>query len=189
VNRPPRAEPPPSRNGGHEEAWVWAGLLLAAAVFVGLGMVGRAWLPAAGKPLEPPWFCSTDTLFAQVDALGAAGRSQHRIGVLTLDTLIPLTYGAALFLAARFYLDRLGAPAALRALRWLPVVAMLCDFAENACIVALLGAHPDRPVAVASALLVFSWTKWLLLASTVVGILAGWILLRLRRPSTRSRAP
>jgi hypothetical protein len=167
---------------------VWAGLLLAAAVFLGLGIVGRTWLPAAGKPLEPPWFGSAEALFAAADLLGPSGRSQHRIGVLTLDTVIPLTYGWALFRAARFYLDRLGAPASLRILRWLPVAAMLCDFAENACIVALLGAHPDRPAAVASALLVFSWAKWLLLASTVVGILVGWALLRVHRPSTRSQA-
>jgi hypothetical protein len=58
---------------------------------------------------------------------------------------------------------------------------MLSDFAENACIVTLLDAHPERPAAVASALLVFSWTKWLLLASSVVGIAYGWVLLRLRR--------
>jgi len=159
---------------------VWAGLLLAAAVFVGLGIVGRAWHPAAGNPLEPPWFRSADSLFTAVDSLGATGRSQHRTGVLTLDTVIPLTYGWALFRAARFYLHRLGAPAALRTLRWLPVAAMLCDFAENACIVTLLNAHPDRPLAVGSALLVFSWTKWLLLASTVLGVLAGCALLRMR---------
>ena len=152
----------------------------------GLGIVGRAWHPAAGNPLEPPWFTSADALFAAVDALGAAGRSQHRTGVLTLDTVIPLTYGWALFRAARFYLDRLGAPASLRTLRWLPVVAMLCDFAENACIVSLLNAHPDRPAAIASALLFFSWTKWILLASTVLGILVGWGFLRMPRPSTRS---
>jgi hypothetical protein len=165
---------------------VWAGLLLAAAVFVGLGVIGKAWHPAAGDPLEPPWFRSADALFAAVDALGPAGRSQHRIGVLTLDTLIPLTYGWALFRATRFYLARLGAPPALRILRWVPVAAMLCDFAENACIVTLLNAHPDRPAAAASALLFFSWTKWLLLASTVIGILAGWALLRVRRPSSGS---
>ena len=188
MNPPPRAEPAPSTRGGREEAWVWTGLLLAAAVFVGLGVVGRTWLPAAGNPLEPPWFRSADALFAAVDVLGAAGRSQHRIGVLTLDTVIPLTYGWALFRAARFYRDRLGAPPSLRTLRWIPVAAMLCDFAENACIVTLLGAHPDRPAAVASTLLVFSWTKWLLLASTVLGVLVGWALLRVRRPPTRSEA-
>jgi hypothetical protein len=58
---------------------------------------------------------------------------------------------------------------------------MLCDFAENACIVALLNTHPHRPLAVAAALLAFSWAKWLLLAVTVPGILLGWVLLRLRR--------
>ena len=182
MSRPSRAEPAAAPGGGRrEELRVWAGLLLAAAVFVGLGMVWRAWLPEAGKPLEPPWFRSADALFAAADSLGPAGRSQHRTGVLTLDTAIPLTYGWALFRAARFYLDRLGAPASLRTLRWLPVAAMLCDFAENACIVVLLGAHPDRPAAVASALLVVSWTKWLLVASAILGTLAGWALLRVRR--------
>jgi hypothetical protein len=166
--------------GAHDEAWVWAGLLLAALVFVGAGMIGRAWHPAAGMPLEPPWFRSTDALFAAVDALGAEGRSQHRTGVLTLDTLIPLTYGWALFRAARFYLQRLGAPPALQTLRWIPVAAMLCDFAENICIVTLLEAHPARPLAAASALLVFSWTKWMLIAAAVIGTVAGWALLRLR---------
>ena len=181
MNHRPRAEPAAASTPRRDEAWVWAGLLLAAAVFVGLGVVGRMWHPAAGKPLEPPWFGSADSLFAAVDSLGPAGRSQHRVGVLTLDTVIPLTYGWALFRAARFYLARLGAPTPLRTLRWLPVAAMLCDFAENACIVTLLNAHPDRPAAVASALLVFSWTKWLLLASTMVGILTGWALRQMRR--------
>jgi hypothetical protein len=58
---------------------------------------------------------------------------------------------------------------------------MLCDFAENACIVTLVSTWPARPGAVAGALLAFSWTKWILLASTVLGILGGWILLRVRR--------
>ena len=123
---------------------MWAGLLLAAAVFVGAGVAGRAWLPAAGMPLEPPWFRSPEALFAAVGARGPAGRSQHRIGVLTLDTVIPLTYGWALFRAARFYLRRLDAPAALHLLRWLPAAAMLCAFAENECLVTLRGAHPRR---------------------------------------------
>jgi hypothetical protein len=65
---------------------------------------------------------------------------------------------------------------------------MLCDFAENACIVTLRNAYPGRPVAVAAALLVFSWTKWLLLALTVVGILVGWGLLRMRPPPRRERS-
>ena len=159
------------------EAWIWAGLLLAAAVFVGLGFAGRAWLPAAGKPLEPPWFRTPQALFEAVQAMGADGRRQHRIGVLTLDTAIPLTYGWAMFRAARFYLQRLRGPATLA---WIPVVAMLCDFAENACIVTLVSAWPARP-GVAAALLVFSWTKWILLASTTLGILAGWVILRVRR--------
>jgi hypothetical protein len=159
---------------------VWAGLLLALAVFVGLGIVGRAWHPLAGKPLEPPWYGSADALFAAVDALGPGGRGQHRVGVLVLDTVIPLAYGWALYRAARFYLRRLGAPPSLHLLRWVPVAAMLCDFAENACIVTLLNAHPGRPLAAASALLAFSWTKWLLLASSVVGIAYGWLLLRVR---------
>jgi hypothetical protein len=168
------------RRGG--ELGAWAGLLLAAAVFVGLGIVGRAWHPAAGTPLEPPWLRTPQALFVRVAALGPVGRGQHRIGLLTLDTVIPLTYGWAMFRAARFYLQRLGAPPAVHSLRWLPVVAMLCDFAENACIVALLTAYPARPATVAAALLAFAWTKWILLASTVVGILAGWAFLRVRRP-------
>lgn len=159
------------------ELAVWAGLLFAAAVFVGLGMVGKAWHPQAGMPLEPPWFRTPDALFAAVDALGSDGRGQHRIGVLTLDTLIPLSYGWALFRGARFYLDRLGGPLPLA---WLPVAAMACDFAENACIVALLNAHPARPRGIAVALLVVSWMKWLLLAITILGILGGWAYLRLR---------
>jgi hypothetical protein len=185
VSRPPgtgaEAAAPRPASGGREEPRVWAGLLLALAVFVGLGIVGRAWHPLAGMPLEPPWYGSADALFAAVDALGREGRSQHRAGVLVLDTLIPLAYGWALHRAARSYLRRLGAPPGLRLLRWLPVAAMLCDFAENACVVALLDAHPERPLAAVSLLLVFSWTKWLLLASSLVGIAYGWILLRMRR--------
>jgi hypothetical protein len=165
-----------------EELGAWAGLLFAAAVFVGLGIVGRAWHPQAGMPLEPPWFRTPDALFAAVDALGPVGRSQHRVGVLTLDTLIPLSYGWAMYRAARFYLGRLGGPPSLA---WLPVAAMLCDFAENACIVALLGAHPTQPHAVAIALLAFAWTKWILLVSAAIGIIYGWVVLRRRA----SRSP
>lgn len=166
----------------HGELRAWAGLLFALAVFIGAGIVGRLWLPYAGTPLEPPWFRTADALFAAVAGLGAEGRAEHRRGLLVLDTLIPLSYGWAMFHAARFYLERLAAPPTLRLLRWLPVVAMLCDFAENACIATLLNAHPATPTAVAGALLVFAWTKWILLLSTAAGIVYGWMILRRRAP-------
>lgn len=171
---------------GPSELAIWGGLALAAVVFVIAGRIWDAWLPRAGPPLEPPWFRSAGALFDAADAIGEAGRAQHRLGVLTLDTIIPLTYGWAMHRAARFYLAALGARPNLRALRWIPVAAMLCDFAENAFIVTLVSVHPDRPGAAAMALLAFSWTKWGLLAVTVLGLLAGLIALRFRRSSSRS---
>lgn len=167
------------------ELRVWAGLLFAAAVFVGAGVFGQVWHPHASVPLEPPWLRTPRALFDAIEALGDWGRQQNRDGVLTLDTIIPLSYGWAMFRAARFYLGRLGAPRTLRWLRRVPVVAMACDFAENACIVTLLGVYPAQPVAVAAALIAFAWTKWILLAATAVGIICGWVLLRFRRPSPR----
>jgi hypothetical protein len=168
----------PSR--GPSELAIWGGLALAAVVFVVAGRIWDAWLPQAGPPLEPPWFCSAEALFKAADGIGAAGRAQHRLGVLTLDTIIPLTYGWAMHRAARFYLAALAARPNLQALRWIPVAAMLCDFAENAFIVTLASVHPDRPGAAAMALLAFSWTKWGLLVITILGLLAGLIALRFR---------
>ncbi|HYJ78613.1 MAG TPA: hypothetical protein VEW03_03350, partial [Longimicrobiaceae bacterium] len=141
------------------------------------------WLPAAGDPLEPPWFRSSGALFAAVRDLGEEGRWQHGLRVLLLDTVIPFAYGWALFRAAWFYLRRLDAPAALARLRWVPVAAMLCDFAENACIATLLAAYPGRPGGVAAALLAFAWAKWALLALSVAGVLAATVLVRFRRPA------
>ncbi|HEU4453683.1 MAG TPA: hypothetical protein VFR81_11520 [Longimicrobium sp.] len=172
-----RSSTPAGRSSGLA---VWGGLALAAVVFVVAGRIWDAWLPMAGPPLEPPWFRSAGALFEAADGIGAAGRAQHRLGVLTLDTIIPLTYGWAMHRAARFYLAALGARPKLQALRWIPVAAMLCDFAENAFIVALVSVHPERPGAAAMALLAFSWTKWGLLAITVLGLLAGLIALRFR---------
>jgi len=164
----------PERAPTEKQAWV--ALLLAAVVFVGSGFVARLLFPQAGMQLEPPWYHSSTALFEAAGKLGDAGRDQQRIVVLTLDTIIPLTYGWAYFRALWCYGGRFGGPG----LRWLGVAAMLCDFAENACIVTVLSVFPERPAAVAVALQAFAWTKWGILALATLGILGAWASLRLR---------
>ncbi|HSU17141.1 hypothetical protein [Longimicrobium sp.] len=155
--------------------------LALVLVFVGLFIAARRLLGLKGAPsIGAPWpLASPGELVDIAKRLGTDGRRGTVIVTLVLDTLFPLVYGAALAFSSGYLLARLNAPAPLRALRFIPLAAVVFDYLENLCIALLLGFYP-RMNAAAGPLAVFTRGKWLLIfASTAVVLIAGaWLLAR-----------
>ena len=91
-------------------------------------------------------FAPADSAHAVLTAFGPAGRHVQALLTTTVDIVIPFvsgTFGALALAALVRALFR--TPGRWLALTWLPVVAALLDYAENAGIAGLLLSYPNDP--------------------------------------------
>lgn len=136
---------------------------------------------AAGQPVVPidlsipTW--TPEQGYALLDSYGEAGRSLYRIIDLTADVVYPIIYGFAFALLLTF-LARKIAPSNkwLPYLAFLPLLAVVFDYAENATIIAMLSAYPEKLVGVAKLGGVFTLFKWVLAFAAIGGSLLGLIV-------------
>ncbi|WP_266368957.1 hypothetical protein [Tellurirhabdus rosea] len=135
---------------------------------------------AAGHPVEPidVLMFKFDPALIQrmVEGYGDAGRAVYAEGIATFDLAYPLAYTFLFCLAlALLFRNRPYAPFPL--VNLLPLVGLVADLAENACIVYLLRAYPASSSTVASVCTVASAVKW----AAAAGVLAliGYGLIRL----------
>lgn len=136
---------------------------------------------AAGQPVVPidlsipTW--TPEQGYHLIESYGEAGRSMYKVIDLTADVVYPIVYGFAFALLLTF-LARKIAPNNqwLPYLAFLPLLAVLFDYAENAAIIALLSAYPERLIGVAKLGGVFTLFKWVLAFAAIGGSLLGLIL-------------
>lgn len=157
----------------------WRSLGLVLLVYVGL-VATLSWAEGQieqhsgglGVPDLMQGF-TADELYARLDAFGPAGRSIYLKAEL-VDLVYPLVY-ATFFALLLALVARTLVPATSRwrALCLLPYAAMLCDYLENACLLAVLLRHPERLDAVANAGGVFNLGKWICFAPTLLIALLG----------------
>ncbi len=122
-------------------------------------------------------FCSARTIEAELAAFGAAGRAQQLRFTATVDVLVPLLSAAFGFVALRVL-------ARARWLAWVPIAAALLDYAENACIAALIVQYPAPATGLAALTGALSGAKTVAYASACVLIIAA-ALARLRRAAPK----
>lgn len=96
-----------------------------------------------GGFLDLRWHYDAEAARAAMDAYGAAGRARY-LDFLVLDAFFPWFYGAAFALL----LSRAGAVLFAAGSRWrrvnlLPLVTLLADSVENACLYWMLTRYPD----------------------------------------------
>jgi hypothetical protein len=124
---------------------------------------------AGGMPLLDmrPGYTPADA-YHLFDVLGQTGRHAYFRLLWTIDLLLPALFGT--FLCAAMQRGR------FRAWRSIPLVAAVCDYAENMTITILLLRYPMQAPALALLASVFTVTKLVLYASglllAVVGFLA-----------------
>lgn len=81
----------------------------------------------------------------RLDAMGEAGRAAYVKLVAVVDVIFPLSVAAALFTLALFVARRLSLRRSLTiALAMLPLLYFVLDLAENAVVLRLLLAFPER---------------------------------------------
>jgi hypothetical protein len=161
------------------------GLVNAALAACMLG-TGRSDLP--GGQL---WY-SADQAYAAIDAVGAGGRAWFA-AFLAIDMLFAPLYtllyatmiGAAT--ARLFPHSRLAARLCL-----LPLLAGICDYAENAGLLALLAAYPHRLPELTAAAALATTAKWVLVSASTALATLGLVLVlaqqaRLKAGQRRAR--
>ncbi len=123
----------------------------------------------------PTW--APDQGFALIESYGEAGRKLYRTIVLTADVVYPLVYGFAFALLITFLVRKI-APTHqwLPYLAFLPLFAVVFDYAENLAIVTLLCTYPEKWVGVAKMGGVFTFFKWILVFATIGGSGIGLIV-------------
>lgn len=136
---------------------------------------------AAGQPVAPidlsipTW--TPEQGYTLLESYGEAGRALYRIIDLTADVVYPIIYGFAFALLLTFLVRKI-APSNkwLPYLAFLPLLAVVFDYAENATIIAMLSAYPEKLVGVAKLGGVFTLFKWLLAFAAIGGSVLGLIV-------------
>ncbi|WP_373552458.1 hypothetical protein [Haliscomenobacter sp.] len=136
---------------------------------------------AAGKsvaPIDlsiPTW--TPEQGYALLDSYGEAGRSLYLIIDLTADVVYPIIYGIAFALLLTFLVRKI-APSNkwLPYLAFLPLLAVVFDYAENATIITMLNAYPEKLIGVAKLGGIFTLCKWVLVFATIGGSVIGLIV-------------
>jgi hypothetical protein len=125
---------------------------------------------AAGHPyLDMCAFCSATEVQAQLDDFGETGRRLQLLLMPTIDVAIPALSCA--FGAAALTVLLRGRPGAwARRMRLLPFAALALDLSENAAIVALVTAYPQKLTAVAALMGLLSGLKFAAYLATVTAI-------------------
>lgn len=128
---------------------------------------------------------SAQEAYAQLDAMGEAGRAFYRTRIIPLDFPFPAAYALFYMSAMGFLLkgQGLGAKRYTTALLSVPLVAMLADWAENICILSMLNAYPDQLSVVSILGSCFTILKFVCTYATV----AILVYLALRRVMLRVR--
>ncbi len=124
-------------------------------------------------------------LYARLEAFGHAGRSIYFWAEL-IDMIYPLVYGTFFaFLLALAVKRVLGEGSRAKLVCLLPFAATICDYLENAAILAVVLSWPSRLLGIATAGGVFNVAKWGIFAAvlplTVLGLGAMAVLALTRK--------
>jgi hypothetical protein len=159
--------------------WYWS--LVAAVILVLIllnvikvqDIVARAFGYTGSVPMfaldQMPHGYTPALAFQVMTAYGEAGRRAYAFLLLTSDLVFPFLYGSFLFLSIRAASRRAAIPA-----RWADrlaafgFVATCCDWLENISFLVLLRIYPGQSIAVVKLASVFTVTKFL---STAVSLL------------------
>jgi hypothetical protein len=104
---------------------------------------------------------SAEEGYAVLEAQGEVGRAFYRRLLLTTELAFPLIYRAFNAVLIAYLFSRWTAPTSrLRYLSLLPLVGMAADYCENALVLMMLGAYPERLNGVATLASTATAIKW-----------------------------
>ncbi|MVO17618.1 hypothetical protein [Parasedimentitalea huanghaiensis] len=149
---------------------------------IGAGAVQAA---IGGAPLfdQSPSF-STAEVLERIEGFGAQGRETYRLMTYTGDVLFPLSLLAFFLAFARFTGGRMRSETWRRLVYALPIAWFVTDMLENALIHTLISSYPTPSMMFATMLGPITLTKFVLLVSSLLGLLLALGLGHLRGRST-----
>jgi hypothetical protein len=164
--------------------------LLMTAVALPLAQARLQALSGGAGPLDPRFSYSPAEAYAALGAYGPAGRDFYLRVALTAGVAYPIIYSLFFSLTITYFLRRQGTarPALLR-LALVPFAAMIVDYLENVCLIALLLSYPARLETLAQVSSLLTSAKWILEAVSLALLLlsgAAVVITRRQRPDPAS---
>lgn len=158
---------------------VLATFLVTQAVYLAMVLLTLPHLRALAGGMEPFDLMPTgyDLPYAMrfLDAVGTEGRSYYLGRQIPLDLIYPGLFAVSWALLWLWLLARASrAPAGLRKLAWLPILAGIADYAENGLVAIMLTRFPDLPAGLVKTASIMTMAKS---AATALFFVAFAILL------------
>lgn len=143
---------------------VLALFLVTQAVYIAMVLLTLRHLRALAGGMEPFDLLPAgyDIAYAMrfLDAIGSEGRDYYLSRQIPLDLIYPGLFAVSFALLWLWLLTKAGgAPASLRKIAWLPVLAGFADYAENGFVVAMLTRFPDLSSGLVTTASVLTMTK------------------------------
>ncbi len=119
------------------------------------------------RPLDIMFAYSPSEAYEMIASYGEETRKNYIRGLLFIDFAYPVIY--SLLLGFGIYLSWRNPRLSLQ-----PLVIMAADYLENTGIIIMLSAWPEQITALAIATSIFTTLKWLMVALSVIIIIAGF---------------
>ena len=161
--------------------WVTLTAVLLFFLFTALVLPGQSSGASvsdqAGSP-DLSIYYSADNLYQMAGAYGEEGRVDYIQARFTFDLIWPLVYTFFLVTTVSWIYQRIfPAGSAWRVINLLPVWGMLGDYLENISTSIVMWRYPLTTPVVGWLAGLFTAGKWLLIAGSFIGLLAGLIIL------------
>lgn len=160
--------------------WIAAGALLIFALFSIFILPGQAeksedYSDASGSP-DLSFYYTPDFLYDLAESYGEQGRSEYVRARFTFDIIWPLIYFFFLTTAISWVFSRVFKPdSRVRPANLLPLFAILFDLLENISTSLVMYQFPARTPLIAWFAPIFTSTKWLLVAASILALISGCI--------------
>ena len=124
--------------------------IIFAALYVlinysAIGVAGLLKITGGANILDFEFGYNYDEAYRILTALGAEGRAFHLTRILPLDFLLPLSYALCFAGWIALFIKHLSFRKWINYSLFVPVLAMLFDWAENIGIIAMLRSYPGFP--------------------------------------------
>ena len=129
------------------------------------------------QPLDLMMFATPDKLFSMIERYGENNRLFYRNVELTVDIVYPIVYLFFFGLLISWLFQRgYASNSPMRKYNVVPLGIWFFDLLENICIVILVSIFPTQPITFGWLLFLLIMIKWLLVGTTILLILTGFIM-------------
>lgn len=149
-------------------------LVLPSASKKNSTIFGEAKLP------DTSLFYSGQEIYQTAEAIGTEGRSFYVRQRISYDFIWPLVYAWFLYASLRLIYRRSSHEILINSIRWLPIIGLGFDYAENAFAIIIMLFYPTRLLFAERWLPIMSIIKWSSIATAFILIVTGIVIWTIR---------